>query len=568
MILILLTFGWFYLTAVDYHSLSKNAISSLGFFSNLYYLSESGYFDVSSHKKWLLHTWSLSVEWQFYLIYPILLSIAFNYYSKKIVKTLIVTLCLISFIFCVYLTAIYPEGSFYIFPTRAWEMMVGGISFLFPLTLTLKRKKVFEVMGMVMILFACFYISNDDLWPGYLTLFPVVGTYLIIVSERHQSRITGNLVMQYIGKYSYSIYLWHWPIVLVFVYWGLTTNQYLILGMLLSLIAGYLSYVFIESRSSFKINTLNIYNAVTYPPILITVIICSICLVIYQYKGFPSRIDARVVVAANETNNRSSLSQCKPKTENKITHCIIGNKDNITGIVLGDSHAKALSTSIAQSMNTNTKGLLIISSNACPFILKAKITAKEHCFDTNNTTLELIEKSYPEIPIYIINRTSFYIYGNTNPSRRKSDKNSPRIYFDSQYEAITDNIFIEFERNYINSMCHLAQKNTVYVTTPVPEMLVNVPEFMSKRMLIQNDFSDYSTSLHEHLKRNTFALNVIKKTESSCNINILNTEEYLCFDDRCKGSIGGRPIYFDGDHLSEFGNKLLTPMFEKVIDKY
>ena len=117
-------------------------------------------------------------------------------------------------------------------------------------------------------------------------------------------------------------------------------------------------------------------------------------------------------------------------------------------------------------------------------------------------------------------------------------------------------------------MCHLAQKNTVYVTTPVPEMLVNVPEFMSKRMLIQNDFSDYSTSLHEHLKRNTFALNVIKKTESSCNINILNTEEYLCFDDRCKGSIGGRPIYFDGDHLSEFGNKLLTPMFEKVIDKY
>jgi len=116
-------------------------------------------------------------------------------------------------------------------------------------------------------------------------------------------------------------------------------------------------------------------------------------------------------------------------------------------------------------------------------------------------------------------------------------------------------------------MCQLTENHTVYVTTPIPEMLVNVPDFMSNRMLGQNDFSDYKTLLSDHYLRNKYALNLLQKTKEVCGINLLETEEYLCSNGRCNGSIDGRPIYFDGDHLSEFGNKQLSPMFKNLLSK-
>jgi peptidoglycan/LPS O-acetylase OafA/YrhL len=117
MIFTLLIFGCFYLSIVDYSTLSKHSISSLGFFSNLFYLSEAGYFDDSSHKKWLLHTWSLSVEWQFYMFYPVVLFAAFKFGSKVIAEHIVKILCLFSFVYCVYLSYVAPNSAFYILPT-------------------------------------------------------------------------------------------------------------------------------------------------------------------------------------------------------------------------------------------------------------------------------------------------------------------------------------------------------------------------------------------------------------------------------------------------------------------
>ena len=565
MISTLLIFGWFYLPVVDYFTLSKHSISSLGFFSNLYYLGEAGYFDVSSHKKWLLHTWSLSVEWQFYMLYPIIMLIAFKFGSKTVAKNIVRMLCIISFIYCVYLSYIAPDTAFYILPTRAWEMLVGGIAYLYPLSISVRTKKTLEISGISLILIAYFSISQSDVWPGYLSLLPVTGAYLLILANNNNSKITGNIIMQYIGTYSYSIYLWHWPIVLAFVYFGLSSAPYMILGMLLSFVIGYLSYSFIEKRSLFQIDVSSMLKTLAFPPILISLLVCFLCFIIYASDGIPSRLDTRIHVAANESQNRSSY-ECQ-KDIDMTEYCIFGKPNNIVAIILGDSHSKALATAIVGSIKTDTEGVLLISASACPFILGAKITVNENCFKSNISTIELIKKSYSELPIFIINRTSVYIYGQSNPSRIKNGKNTPLIYFDSEYSSVTDDLLDKFKTHYKDTMCNLAENNTVYITTPVPEMLVNVPDFMSNRMLIKRNFSDFKTSFNSHLKRNKYAINLIKETKETCGINILNTEEYLCSNESCKGSINGRPIYFDGDHLSEFGNKLLTPMFKGVLSK-
>jgi len=98
-----------------------------------------------------------------------------------------------------------------------------------------------------------------------------------------------------------------------------------------------------------------------------------------------------------------------------------------------------------------------------------------------------------------------------------------------------DDLLLKFEKHYKDTICHLAESHTVYLTTPIPEILVNVLDFMSNRMLIQNDFSDYKTSLSDHLSRNKFALNLLQKTKELCGINLLNTDEYLCSKGSCKG---------------------------------
>lgn len=563
LIFVLMIFGWFFLSMVDYSTLSKHSISSLGFFSNLYYLSESGYFDVSSNKKWLLHTWSLSVEWQFYIFYPLLLLLAVKIWSLTFAKWTVNLLCVVSFSYCVYLSYISPNSAFYILPTRAWEMMVGGIAFLYPLNISKKTKNITEVLGVTMIILTCIFISEDLVWPGYLSLVPVIGTYLIIVSTNN-SFLTNNVLMQHIGMYSYSIYLWHWPILLFLRYFGLVSNMHLILGMLTSIVVGYFSYSLIEKKSSFPIEPSNFLKILTFPPIIITFVLSLSCFVVYKFGGIPSRLDSRVVIAANESNNKANF-QCQ--RSKKTDHCLIGNLNNIVAVVVGDSHAEAVFTAVAEAINLEDDGVVLITASACPFILGAKITTRKHCFTSNQDTLEMIKNSYSELPVIIINRTSVYIYGQTNPLRIKKGKNSPLVYFDLEYESVNNDLLQEFELHFASTMCNLVETNPVYITTPIPEMLTHVPDLMSNRMLVRSDFSDYTTQLNAHLKRNEFALGLMTKVGQECGVEVLSTEKFLCKNGDCLGSINGRPLYFDGDHLSEYGNKLLTPMFKQVFSK-
>ena len=171
--LVLLVFGWFYLTPFDYKTLGKHIGSSMSFLSNVVYWRESGYFDAASHEKWLLHTWSLSAEWQFYIIYPLMLVAIRKFMSVKVMKAAVLFGTLLGFVFCVIATYKWPDSSYYLLPTRAWEMMIGGVAYLFPFTLQDKRKKLVEWFGLTLIVCSYFFISKENPWPGYLAIFPV-----------------------------------------------------------------------------------------------------------------------------------------------------------------------------------------------------------------------------------------------------------------------------------------------------------------------------------------------------------------------------------------------------------
>lgn len=242
--LVLMVFGWFYLFPFDYRALGKHVASSMGFISNVIYWRESGYFDAASHDKWLLHTWSLSVEWQFYILYPIVLVALKKFLSLENLKRLIVIGTILGFVFSVIATIKWPNSAYYLIPTRAWEMMMGGVAFLYPWSLSKSKKKAVEFTGLALIIGSYVFISSDILWPGHFALLPVLGAYLMIVSNQQSSFITNNILFQCLGKWSYSIYLWHWPIVVFGHYFDV--QMWALYGLPLSIVLGFISFKLVE----------------------------------------------------------------------------------------------------------------------------------------------------------------------------------------------------------------------------------------------------------------------------------------------------------------------------------
>ena len=242
---VLLVFGWFYLLPTDYRDLGRQVEKSSLFISNLLFAKGGGYFDTAEHTKWLLHTWSLSVEWQFYIFFPIIIIALKKFLSFRNLKLIVLGLFLASFIYCIYATHKDSKTAYFLLTSRAWEMLLGGLAFLYPWSLKNKSHQIVtQCLGIVLIIASYFLMSKDTPWPGYMALIPVFGAYLIVVANYQNNFLINNPISNSIGKWSYSIYVWHWPLVVLGFYFAF--ENWWIYGIPLSILLGFLSYQFIE----------------------------------------------------------------------------------------------------------------------------------------------------------------------------------------------------------------------------------------------------------------------------------------------------------------------------------
>jgi len=251
MVAVVIAICFFIYLPYDYKANLQNAESSILFLSNIFYWRNTpSYFDASADTNLFLHTWSLSVEWQFYLIYPFLL-LLFNklFKNRCTFKLVFVALTLILFLGSVMLTPYNGSFSFYMLPTRSWEMLVGGMAF-FADGKILNRvwQKMLATAGYVLILSGFFILNELMLWPGLYTLIPVTGSFLVIVANYSSFVLVKQGSLQFIGKISYSLYLWHWPVYVISQYYGLGTGSVavIIYYSMLSLILGFASYKYVE----------------------------------------------------------------------------------------------------------------------------------------------------------------------------------------------------------------------------------------------------------------------------------------------------------------------------------
>jgi peptidoglycan/LPS O-acetylase OafA/YrhL len=413
---LLLLYGWFSLSPMDYKLLAKHAGASLLFLSNQVYWKESGYFDADAHEKWLLHTWSLSVEWQFYLLYPLLIVAAHRLFRRPAgVAGALWAVFLASLAWSAWLAFANPSKAFFLLPTRAWEMLAGGLIFMHQDTCNrlAQGRRWLEPAGLAAILAASLLLTPDTPWPGLAALLPVAGAALVILDSGGRTMLLGGAALQGIGRWSYSIYLWHWPIV-VWLHQSQSRQDgaWIAAGMAASIMIGWLSFRLVENPARRFINRFRLAPALAASAAMVLLPFAVAAVFHYQserlttlrFKDHPRLADVRAleVFQARYFNElykplyrEGSCFMTPEKSHDGFAPECAGARTRI--VLWGDSHAAHLWPGLKAAAEPGTAAQW--TASGCPPFLNEEFAKRPHCRAINDWVLRKVLEMRPQVLI-------------------------------------------------------------------------------------------------------------------------------------------------------------------------
>ena len=528
----LIIFGFLFLIPKDLQILGKHASGSLLFFSNIMYWGEHSYFDASSHEKWLLHTWSLSVEWQFYILYPLLLTAINRLFGLGAAKKIVLAGTAISFLACVIQSTYWPVGAFYLLPARSWEMLIGGAAFLFPVSLGKTQRRTLEILGWAMILGSFFLLQEKVMWPGYLALIPVIGAFLVIQANSEKSMIVSSWLTQKIGLHSYSMYLWHWPIIVGTAYLGLSKNAYI---MLLVLIAtSMISYNLIERRRFSGRAIL-----VSLPAML------AACVSSYWFDGLKFRVAPEFQL--NESEYHSYYYGGYGYVINDISY-IGAQKPDHDALIVGDSfalqYAKFFDT-LGKEHNLKFATLFHHGCLTLPTYTRYTDGAEDAACAAEYGKLVPELSKNKTAPVILAGRWNKY---NDNSGFRGDGK--PTVFNDPEkFHAVLT--------SELDKLIEQGGHDRDYYIIGVPQdtevfafRCLSQTELLGSRML-------NSCQEEEDFKRNETNDALASFAEQRKNVHFINPSDVLCNNGKCMLISNRRPIHSDRAHLSITGAEIV-----------
>jgi len=564
----LLGLGWIALLPTDYKLLASHTAYSLTFLSNIEYWNEIGYFNTNSHEKWLLHTWSLAVEWQFYIFLPVILLGLWRAIPGALAqRRALVFLSCVSFMACVYTTALSPSAAFFLLPTRAWEMLAGGLVFLASQRFDISPawRNLIPLTGLILITASFTLFDAESLWPGWRALVPVVGAVLVLIA-RQSSFWTDNAVAQWLGDRSYSLYLWHWPACVLLTYASWNHDAPAIAAALLAAIAlGAISYAWVERPSRRVLQGWRIgFRASALGAMLTTILLAATT--VWYFKGVNGRFPPNIELAAAAAGDiNPQRDKCHQSAGTSSPACLFGGvKPKL--FVVGDSHAAAVISSVIAARADGDAGVVQLSYAGCVYV-PAMRQLQPHRFGANNdcqgfndwVTQKLA--TAPTMPVLLIGRYARSAFGEFE---RDPDSATPEVYFGAhRYTSTTPAFLDEFSKQLTDTACALAKTRKVYMMRPIPEMPVSVPEYVSRRMAWSLD-AHLSITMAQYMRRNAWVWKAQDEARDRCGIVIVDPTARLCHDGICESTYEGRPLYSDHGHLNEYANKLLAPVFAPV----
>ena len=569
LLVVLLVLGWFWLPTPDYQSLGAQSAYSLGFLSNIHFWRSAGYFDTAAQEKWLLHTWSLGIEFQFYVLFPLFVMLLWK--IRPQLKTIVWGLglaCFASLALSIVASGWKPTAAFYLLPTRGWELVAGGLAFIIGREVpSLQRySKPMFWFGFALWIVAAFLIDSSFAWPSGWALLPVLGTVLIIIAQHTDSKVMSNPLATWLGDRSYSLYLWHWPLV-VALYFADLHNDWLWVAsaFALSLVLGHVSYRWIETPTRIYLTAASVTKQVlVLSGVGALVGFAAVGVRLFVFEGrLPSSIEA---VANEVKNNYSFTQQCigvSDRTNNPVD-CYF-DKEKADVILIGDSHSSATFTALGVAAEGYNLSALHWAKSACPTLKGAEFQGRSPgCFEFNENIFLRLVSEFNGHPLILMSRLTRALIGGNEDEMSLQGK--PHIYFTEEIEDGFNPVFqAQFKASLIETSCMLAEQRPVYLVRPIPEMGVDVPKTLARNILFGRGSDDVKITLDEYHQRHKFVWDAQDQAAEQCGVKILNPLPYLCDDTYCYGSRDGRPLYYDDDHLSEYGNKFLVPMFEQVF---
>ncbi len=568
LVLLLLAAGWFVLPTPDYQALGSQAGYALGFISNIEFAGAEGYFDSNAHEKWLLHTWSLAVEWQFYLLFPVVVWLLYKAVRGHLTALFVafVLATLASFAWSWALSIAAPNEAFYLLPSRAWEMLAGGlVFFLAQLTRPLKLPRWSFLLGWLLIIVPFFAVNGSSQWPAPWALSSVFGTMLVMLAAREKSLFTRTAVAQWLGSRSYSIYLWHWPLA-VLLFFTQSQNQWLWVGIMLvlSLILGDLSYRWIENPSRRWLGRFN--KRWAGAGLVAVLLLAYVPAAVVKEHHFGGRVNPQVDQIAAETNNyNAQRDRCQAsRSSGQPIGCTYGG-EQLAAIVLGDSHAGAVVRAVERALGprVETHHILDWTASACPVIadIQRSDTNRYACAAFIDYAKRAHLSLSSEAPLLIVSRFAQTIEG------EMSAPNAPPAAYRSQpFAEKSDAYYNEMNAGIVEAACYFAQTRPVYMLRPIPEMPVSVPQVMARSLLFRGDVERVRLPLDQYYERQRYVVEAQNQAAEQCGVVLLDVEPTFCDDNFCWGDKNGRPLYFDDDHLSEYGADFLRPEFERMLN--
>ena len=547
-----LTFSLFYPPDL-FAIVADSALASLAFISNIYFWQTTGYFSPSLGFQPLLHTWSLSVEEQFYFIFPLTLFILCSVtIFRKSVFTLLSIACGLSLLLAViYAPTNLSFIGFYVLPTRFYEMGLGAL-----LAILLchnpnifKTTKLFRECGLFMIVLSLFFYTKKLSFPSFYPLLPIIGTLLIIADNRQKGLIFKFFTFKpfvWIGLLSYSLYLWHWPLWVALKWFVSEPSSGIVFIYFITLfIVSSLSYYFIEN----PMRKASFYSGRMKPSLVLGVLLSASSAVlfvsIYSNANLINKPKPEILIYQSALINEPYRSECtdtkRLKGKYKICELSVSTAGKYNILLWGDSHASALMSALVKS---NPKlNVYAFNTSGCPPLLAVDRNASADCREHN----EYIKKVLNDNP------TKFDLVLNVGAWNNYIDYKL--VSTDNTYNprsALLEGISFTANFYYSNGINFL--------------FLAQFPRFEND--VPMHYFRDSDSPIQSI---NSSEFNKYRELFTEANLNdnaIVDLSYFMCDELQCLSGKQGLLYYRDSHHISKgFGELISHSLSQRILDK-
>ncbi|HEX8596544.1 MAG TPA: acyltransferase family protein [Pseudomonas sp.] len=559
-----LLIGWLLLPAHDYSQLGRAVRYQAMFISNILFMRQDGYFNPASDFKPLLHTWSLSVEEQYYIVFPLLMVLITRFFRWW--RWILSGLLLLSFFLNVWSVSRSPDAAFFLLPMRAWELLCGAMLAVMPAGAFKPRPWVAQAVslaGLAAILIAVCGFDKSTLFPGWAALLPVLGASALIWANGSAPTWAGQPLsarpMVAVGLISYSLYLWHWP---VLVY----ANAISIDGMqrreslfwiALCVVLAALSWRFVEMPFREK------RCLAGRKPVLAGAALCMLVIAVAGQTvrwadGVPQRLSgqARQYAQARDWTRGQTDCLLQPESPELKVACQFGpaGEGPPQQLVWGDSHAAALVPTLQEDAQRYGISVWVTSLAGCMPV--AGIESRPQCQAFNQQMMALVEQQRVH-DVVLAARWSLYLYG-------EEDGDLEHMLYRDEGSAAAERHLAE---NLGATVARLrAAGANVWLFKEVPLQRMGTVARLSSLAMVGRPASSVGRPIADHRQRQHFISGLFAQLAAADpKIHVLDPAPLLCSDGICRAVINGYSQYRDENHLSDQGGERMKPLFAPIF---